>query len=211
VLHQILKLVPGRWWVGCYISYSEAGLNWWGGSPTAQAPPLCTKCNSPPINGQCTSTVLRYTMVRCSAVLTRPLKGNTPWLICMIFGTAHSSVFRTYLSTVVSLMQNSLLFKYIPCVWCVRRFGAYTLNILVHWGLLRCIQHVIYLFLGRIDVCVCDVCLYREASSTVAMNDVRRGCCSVLWFFAAVQLFVSSTAAASLCRAGTLKMHTHRA
>jgi len=25
----------------------------WGGAASAQAPPRCTKCNSPPINGQC--------------------------------------------------------------------------------------------------------------------------------------------------------------
>ena len=27
----------------------------WAGPQPAQAPPRCTKCNSPPINGQCTS------------------------------------------------------------------------------------------------------------------------------------------------------------
>jgi len=27
----------------------------WAGSQLAQAPPRCTKCNSPTINGQCTS------------------------------------------------------------------------------------------------------------------------------------------------------------
>jgi len=27
----------------------------WAGSETAQAPPSCTKCNSSPINGQCTN------------------------------------------------------------------------------------------------------------------------------------------------------------
>ena len=37
----------GRWWVGCYI--------WTGGPQPAQAPPRCAKCNSPPINGQCTN------------------------------------------------------------------------------------------------------------------------------------------------------------
>jgi len=42
------------------------------GGLSAQAPPRCTKCNSPPINGQCTN--LRIA-VRCSAVLMCPLKG----------------------------------------------------------------------------------------------------------------------------------------
>ena len=33
---------------------------YWAGSQPAQAPPRCTKCNSPPINGQCTNTILLY-------------------------------------------------------------------------------------------------------------------------------------------------------
>jgi len=41
-----------RWWVGCYIWYSEEGPG------RAAAPPRCTKCNSPPINGQCTNFIL---------------------------------------------------------------------------------------------------------------------------------------------------------
>jgi len=48
----------GRWWVGCYIWYSEEGL---GG--TAARPDLfsCTKCNSPPISGQWIQiTILLY-------------------------------------------------------------------------------------------------------------------------------------------------------
>ena len=46
VQHQIARSwYTGRWRVGCYIWYSEP----------AQAPPRCTKCNSPPINGQCTN------------------------------------------------------------------------------------------------------------------------------------------------------------
>jgi len=30
----------------------------WAWPQPAQAPPRCTKCNSPPINGQCTNFVL---------------------------------------------------------------------------------------------------------------------------------------------------------
>jgi len=30
----------------------------WAGPQPAHAPPRCTKCNSPPINGQCTNFVL---------------------------------------------------------------------------------------------------------------------------------------------------------
>jgi len=32
----------------------------WAGCGPAQTPPRCTKCNSPPINGQCPITVLLY-------------------------------------------------------------------------------------------------------------------------------------------------------
>ena len=32
----------------------------WAGPQSAQSPPRCTKCNRPPINGQCTNTVLLY-------------------------------------------------------------------------------------------------------------------------------------------------------
>ena len=34
-------------WLGCYIWYSD-----WRGPLPAKSPPGCTKCNSPPINGQ---------------------------------------------------------------------------------------------------------------------------------------------------------------
>jgi len=43
----------GRWWVGCYICYSEEGTG--QGAIPPRPPPRCTKCNSPPINGQCTN------------------------------------------------------------------------------------------------------------------------------------------------------------
>ena len=43
-------------WVGC-IHLVQRGGDWAGPQP-AQAPPRCTKCNSPPINGQCTNYVL---------------------------------------------------------------------------------------------------------------------------------------------------------
>jgi len=36
-------------------------VQWWGdwvGLHGAQAPPHCTKCNTPPINGQCTNFIL---------------------------------------------------------------------------------------------------------------------------------------------------------
>jgi len=40
--------------VDCYIWYSEEETGR-GPQPAQEAPPRCTKCNSPPINGQCTN------------------------------------------------------------------------------------------------------------------------------------------------------------
>jgi len=44
----------GRWWVGCYIWYNEEGP----GRATARPSLRCTKCNSPPNNGQSTNFIL---------------------------------------------------------------------------------------------------------------------------------------------------------
>jgi len=53
----------------------------WAGPQPAQAPPRCTKCNSSPINGQCTNFVLfdvaliafgLYRVKRSLAVAERP-------------------------------------------------------------------------------------------------------------------------------------------
>jgi len=54
VPHQITwSWYTGRWWVGCYNWYNEERT---GRAPQpAQAPPRYTKCNSPPINDQCTN------------------------------------------------------------------------------------------------------------------------------------------------------------
>jgi len=43
--------------MGCLLHLVQRRGNWAGPQPT-QAPPRCTKCNSPPINGQCTITAL---------------------------------------------------------------------------------------------------------------------------------------------------------
>jgi len=45
----------GRWWVGCYIWYSEEGPAWAGWGSAQAGPSSPTKCNSPPINGECTN------------------------------------------------------------------------------------------------------------------------------------------------------------
>ena len=47
----------------------------WAGCGPAQSPHRCTKCNSPPINGQCTNHCMAIMMVSCSAVLMWRLKG----------------------------------------------------------------------------------------------------------------------------------------
>jgi len=54
----------------------------WAGPQPAQAPHrCCTKCNSPPINGQCTNHRI---MARCCAVLMCPLKGYSYSLACLL-------------------------------------------------------------------------------------------------------------------------------
>jgi len=40
--------------MGGLLHLVQQGGDWAGPQPT-QAPPCCTKCNSPPINGQCTT------------------------------------------------------------------------------------------------------------------------------------------------------------
>jgi len=47
--------VIGTLAVGGWVGYSEEGPGGWGPD---QSPPRCTKCNSPPINGQCTNFIL---------------------------------------------------------------------------------------------------------------------------------------------------------
>ena len=42
---------------GWTVTFSTARRGWVGPYP-AQAHPRCTKCNSPPINGQCTNFIL---------------------------------------------------------------------------------------------------------------------------------------------------------
>ena len=70
--HRIIRSwYTGHWWVGCCIWYSEEGPRPCGPSHSS---PRCTKCNSPPINGQCANHCIAL-MVHCSAVLMWRLKG----------------------------------------------------------------------------------------------------------------------------------------
>jgi len=54
VPHQIIwSWYTGRWWMGCYIWHSDEVT---GRGPSPPRPLLAVpKCNSPPINGQCTN------------------------------------------------------------------------------------------------------------------------------------------------------------
>jgi len=47
----------------------------WAGPQPAQAPPHCTKCNSPPINGQCTNHCIANGLLLCG--FNVPFKGLT--------------------------------------------------------------------------------------------------------------------------------------
>jgi len=71
ILVLVLVLLIKISLMGCYIWYSEEGTGW------GPAPPRCTKCNSPRINGQCTNHRMLYNG-RCSAILNVPSKGLTP-------------------------------------------------------------------------------------------------------------------------------------
>ena len=83
-VHDVTFGTAKSLWVGCYIWYKEEGPGRagappsplfgrgdWAGPQPAQALPPCTRCNSPPINGQCTNHRIAV-MVRCSAVLMCP-------------------------------------------------------------------------------------------------------------------------------------------
>ena len=51
--HRIIwSWYTSRWWVGCY------NHGTWAGCGPAQSHLRCTKCNSPPINDQCTNFIL---------------------------------------------------------------------------------------------------------------------------------------------------------
>ena len=68
----------GRWWVGCYISYSEDG--------PAQSPPRCTKCKQ--LTRQRPVYQLHIIRIRCGTIITFALEGvNLPHLGKMlVFG-----------------------------------------------------------------------------------------------------------------------------
>ena len=66
-----IKLVHWPLMGDCYIWYSEEGT---AGPQPAQAPPRCTKRNSPPVNGQCTNHCI-YDPMLCG--FNVPIKGLT--------------------------------------------------------------------------------------------------------------------------------------
>jgi len=52
------NMVIGNWLLmGGLLHLVQRGVAWAGCGPT-QSPPRCTKCNSPPINGQCANFIL---------------------------------------------------------------------------------------------------------------------------------------------------------
>jgi len=54
IIQQYGDWYTGRRSVDCYIWYREEGT----GREPAHAPPRCTKCNTPPIDGQCSNFIL---------------------------------------------------------------------------------------------------------------------------------------------------------
>jgi len=74
--------------VYCYIWYNEEDTGGPGPQP-AQAPPRCTKCNSPSTNGQCTNCrgLLYNGLLLC--VFNLPVKG----LICTCWSSTTSLAF----------------------------------------------------------------------------------------------------------------------
>ena len=48
-------LAVDAWWT---VTFGTAMRGAWAGTQPAQAPPRCTQCNSPSINGQCTNFML---------------------------------------------------------------------------------------------------------------------------------------------------------
>ena len=58
IIQQYCDWYTGHWWMGCYIWYSEGGTGRAVSPGWVQSPPRCTKCNSAPINGQCTNLIL---------------------------------------------------------------------------------------------------------------------------------------------------------
>jgi len=76
--------------MGGLLHLVQRGGDWTGPQP-AQAPPCCTKCNSPPVIGQCTNILLYNS--RCSAVLMCALKGYEGkfWTLAIAPLTVHES------------------------------------------------------------------------------------------------------------------------
>ena len=62
--------------MGGLLHLEQRGGDWAGPQP-AQAPPRCTKCNSPPINGQCTSHLIATYNGPLLCDFNVPVKGLT--------------------------------------------------------------------------------------------------------------------------------------
>ena len=53
---------------GWAVTFGAARRDWAGPQP-AQAPPRCTKCNNPPISGQCRGATSYYSLYRYNCLL----------------------------------------------------------------------------------------------------------------------------------------------
>jgi len=63
LMGTLIKIAEQRTTIQQYSDWCTAADGWAVTSDTAkrglEAPPRCTKCNSPPINGQCTNFILK--------------------------------------------------------------------------------------------------------------------------------------------------------
>jgi len=78
IIEQYGDWYTGRWWAGLHL-VQRGGA--WASCGLAQSPPRCTKCNSPPINGQCTNFILFDVAIYCyysarKLILILPYHGN---------------------------------------------------------------------------------------------------------------------------------------
>ena len=129
MLHRIIR----SWYTavdGWAITFGTARRAWAGCSPakSPRRPRRCTKCNSLPINGQCTNHCIQciaIMMIGCSAVLMRRLKGSGDiWSIDV--STTKPVLWQTVLirlrnnCTVVSIFCLLSVHFYAPPagVWC---------------------------------------------------------------------------------------------
>jgi len=65
IIKQYGDWYTGRWWVGCYIWYSEEGP-WWAAAPPSPLLAVPNVTANAPINGQCIPTYIN----RCGTIIS---------------------------------------------------------------------------------------------------------------------------------------------